>query len=133
MPILMKMNYTENQIGYHVVDGAIKVHRSLGPGLLEKAYESCLAYELNERGLLVQRQKEMPLMYQGVKMGTGYKVDLMINEKVILEIKTVEALLPVHEAQLLTYLRLSGCKLGYLLNFYVPLMREGINRYVNRL
>jgi GxxExxY protein len=124
---------TENQISKVIVDAALKVHRQLGPGLLESAYEECLAYELIQRDLLVERQKALPLVYEEVKLDAGYRVDLLIEKKVIIEIKAVDMLNDVHLAQILTYLKLSGCKLGLLINFNVALIKQGIRRVVNNL
>ena len=124
---------TENQIAKEIVDAALKVHRQLGPGLLESAYEECLAYELIQRDLLVERQKALPLVYEEVKLEAGYRIDLLIEKKVIIEIKAVETLNDVHLEQILTYLKLSGCKLGLLINFNVALIKQGIRRVVNKL
>ncbi len=124
---------TENEIGRIVVDSAIKVHKALGPGLLESAYEACLAYEIKKRGLDVETQVNQPLKYEEVVLDVGYRLDILIEKKVILETKTVEKLMPIHEAQILSYLKLSGCKLGYLLNFNVYRMKDGIRRMVNDL
>ena len=123
----------ENQISKEIVDAALKVHKQLGPGLLESAYEECLTYDLIQRDLLVERQKALPLVYEEVKLEAGYRVDLLIEKKVIIEIKAVEALNDVHLAQILTYLRLSSCKLGLLINFNVALIKQGIRRVVNKL
>ena len=116
-----------------VVDSAIKIHKVLGPGLLEGAYEACLIHELRKRGLNVQSQVELPINYEDVTLDVGYRVDMLIEGKVILELKAVVKLLPVHEAQLLSYLKLSDCRLGFLLNFNVYKMKEGIRRMVNGL
>jgi GxxExxY protein len=116
-----------------IVDSAIQVHSAIGPGLLESAYETCLAYELRERGVRVRTQILLPIKYKAIRMNVAYRIDLLVEESVIVELKTVSKLLPIHEAQLLTYLRLSGRRLGLLLNFHVPLMREGIKRMVNKL
>jgi GxxExxY protein len=124
---------TENQISKEIVDAALKVHKQLGPGLLESAYEECLAYELIQRDLIVERQKALPLVYEEVKLDAGYRVDLLIEKKVIIEIKAVDMLNDVHLAQILTYLKLSGCKLGLLINFNVALIKQGIRRVVNNL
>ncbi len=124
---------TENEISKVVVDCALKVHRKLGPGLLESAYQECLMYELNNRGLKVEKEKPMPLLYDEVKLNIGYRMDLLINNKLIIEIKSVESLNDVHLAQILTYLKLSGCKLGLLINFNVALIKNGIKRVVNNL
>ena len=99
-----------------IVDAAIKVHRALGPGLLESAYQQCLAYELRKRGLRVRCEDKLPIMYDGQRIDAGYRIDMLVEECVIVENKAVERLLPIHEAQLLTYLKLQGCKLGFLLN-----------------
>ena len=124
---------TENEISKEIVDAALKVHRQLGPGLLESAYEECLSYELIQRNLLVERQKALPLIYEEVKLEAGYRVDLLVERKVIIEIKSVETLNDVHLAQILTYLKLSDCKLGLLINFNVALIKQGIRRVVNKL
>jgi GxxExxY protein len=110
---------TENEISNVIFNAALKVHKALGPGLLESAYEECLFYELEKQGLNVERQKALPLVYEEVKMEIGYRVDIMVENKVIIELKAVEALNDVHLAQILTYLKLSGCKLGMLINFNV--------------
>ena len=124
---------TENEISREIVDAALKVHKQLGPGLLESASEECLYYELIKRELLVEKQKTLPLVYEEVKLDAGYRIDLLIEKKVIVEIKSVEALNDVHLAQILTYLKLSGCKLGLLINFNVALIKQGIKRVVNKL
>ncbi len=124
---------TENEISKIVFDCALKVHRSLGPGLLESAYEECLFYELNKTNLKVEKQKPLPLIYENVKLEIGYRVDIIIENKVIIEIKSVEALNDVHLAQVLTYLKLSNSKLGMLINFNVTLIKNGIRRVVNNL
>lgn len=124
---------TENEIGKIVVNCAIKVHKALGPGLLESAYQACLAYELNKQAFDIQTQVGLPLEYEDVVLDVGYRLDILIERKVILELKAVERLLPIHEAQLLSYLKLSNCKLGFLLNFNVYRMKDGIRRMVNNL
>ena len=124
---------TENEISKIVFDCALKVHKSLGPGLLESAYEECLYYELKKFDIIVQKQKPLPLIYEDVKLEIGYRVDLIIDNKVILEIKSVDALNDIHLAQILTYLKLSDCKLGMLINFNVVLIKNGIKRVVNNL
>jgi len=124
---------TENEISTIVFDSALRVHRALGPGLLESAYEECLFYELKKTGLLIERQKPLPLNYEGVRMNIAYRVDIIIENKVILELKVVEALNDVHLAQILTYLKLSECKLGMLINFNVSLLKNGVRRVVNKL
>ena len=121
----------ENQITEQVIGAAIEVHRELGPGLLESAYEECLCYELSLRGLQFQRQVELPVRYKAVKLDCGYRMDLVVESLVIVELKTVEKLLPIHEAQLLTYLKLSHHAVGLLVNFNVPLLRDGLKRIVH--
>ncbi len=125
--------YTENEISKIVLSSAIKVHRNLGPGLPESAYQKCLAYELNKNNLLIETEKALPLVYEDVQLEVGYRVDIFINRKVIIELKAVEALTDVHLAQTLTYLKLSDCKLGLLINFNVPLLKDGFKRVVNNL
>ncbi len=133
-PIFIKTSLmTENEIGTLVLNAAIKVHRSLGPGLLESSYQECLYYELKKSGLVVEKEKALPLVYQEVKLDIGYRIDLLVENKVVIEIKAVENIMDVHLAQVLTYLKLSQSKLGYLLNFNVPLMKSGIKRVVNNL
>ena len=124
---------TENELSRIVFDCALKVHRTLGPGLLESAYEECLTYELLNADIFVERQKVLPIIYESIKLDTGYRVDLMIERKVIVELKAVELLTDVHLAQVMTYLRLSGCRLGLLINFNVTLLKNGMRRVVNNL
>lgn len=121
----------ENELSNKAIGLAIKVHSALGPGLLESAYEECLFYEINKSGLFVEKQKPMPLIYEEVKLDCGYRIDLMIERKLILELKSVDSLNDVHLAQLLTYLKLSGCKLGLLINFNVARLKDGIKRVIN--
>lgn len=116
-----------------VVDAAMTVHSALGPGLLESAYEACLAHELRARGLRVLAQLPLPIMYRGTRIEVGYRLDLLVNNAVVVEVKAVARMLPVHEAQLLSYLRLSGHRVGLLINFHVPRLRDGIRRMVHRL
>jgi GxxExxY protein len=116
---------TEKVIGF-----AIEVHRQLGPGLLESAYEECSCYELQQSGLRFRRQVPLPVVYKAIRLDCGYRIDMMVEEQVILELKTVERLIPVHEAQLLTYLKLSGMRIGLLLNFNAPVLKDGIRRMV---
>lgn len=123
----------ENQIGKEVVDAAVKVHRELGPGLLETVYEVVLAKELQARGLKVERQVPVPIVYGGVRFEEGFRADLIVEGKVILELKSVEQLNKVHPKQVLTYLKLKGLKLGFVLNFGANLMKDGIERVVNGL
>ena len=124
---------TENELSKIVFDCALKVHQNLGPGLLESAYEECLFYELTKTGVDVQKQKALPLIYEEVRLDIGYRIDIIIENKLILEIKSVEALNDVHFAQLLTYLKLTDCKLGMLINFNVVLIKNGIKRIANNL
>lgn len=120
-------------IAKDVVDCAIKVHKALWPGLLESAYQYCHTYELKKRGWDVETEVKLPLLYEDQKIDVGYRIDTLINKLVIVENKSVEALLPVHEAQLLTYMKLSGCKIGFLFNWNVALMKHGIKRFVLKL
>ena len=113
-----------------IVDAAIKVHRVLGPGLLESVYESCLAHELRQRGLKVETQVQIPIEYEGLHLDGGLRLDMLVNGIAIVELKALEKLLPVHDAQLLTYLKLANRRLGFLLNFNVPVMKTGISRFV---
>jgi GxxExxY protein len=121
----------ENEIGAIVVDCAIKVHMRLGPGLLESVYETVLAYELERRGLSVERQVPVPIFYDDIRFEEGFRADLIVNGKVILELKSVEHITNAHKKQVLTYLRLTGMKVGYLLNFGEALMKDGITRCIN--
>jgi len=121
----MSPNLTHNIIG-----AAIEVHRSLGPGLLESAYEACLCHELSLRAIPYQRQRELPIEYKGHPIEAAYRIDLLVNQQVVLELKSVDALLPIHEAQLLTYLKLGGWSLGLLINFNVPILTQGIRRLI---
>ncbi|MCA1624704.1 MAG: GxxExxY protein [Acidobacteria bacterium] len=123
----------ENSLSNLVINRAIKVHTILGPGLLESSYQECLFYELILAQLNVEKEKSLPLVYEAVKLECGYRIDLLVERKLIIEIKSVEAVNDVHLAQLLTYLKLSNCKLGLLLNFNVARMKEGIRRVVNNL
>ena len=124
---------TENEASKIIFDCALKVHKALGPGLLESAYEECLFYEIKKIGLKVEKQKPLPLVYEEVKLEIGYRIDLIVENKVIIEIKSVEALNDIHLAQILTYLKLSDCKLGMLINFNVTMIKNGIKRVVNNL
>jgi GxxExxY protein len=112
-----------------VVDSAFAVHRALGPGLLESAYEACLAYEMTEKGLSVEAQKELPLYYKEVTLQSGFRIDLMVENTVLVELKAVEAIHPIHKAQILSYLKLSACSVGYLINFNVVYLKDGIQRF----
>ncbi len=122
-----------NEISGQIVDAAMKVHSALGPGLLENAYEACLEHELNKRGLRVERQVGLPVVYDGVQIDLGYRLDLVVEGAVIVELKSVEKVAPIHEAQLLSYLKPSSKKLGLLINFNVLHLKDGIKRMANRL
>lgn len=111
-----------------IIGAAIEVHRELGPGLLESAYEAALAYELTLQGLQIERQKEQPVRYKGIWIETGFRIDVVVEGQVVVELKAIDSLLPIHEAQILTYLKLSNCRLGLLINFNVPLLKQGIKR-----
>ena len=124
---------TENQIGTTIVDCALKVHQALGPGLLESTYQACMEYELRIAGLSAVKQYPMPVIYKGVQLDVGYRIDLFVNGKVMIEVKSVDALHDVHMAQILTYLRLADVRLGYIINFNSVLIKTGIRRVVNRL
>ncbi len=120
-----------NQISGKIIECAIKVHRALGPGMLESAYEACLFYELHKAGLKVEKQVTLPIVYDGTKIDAGYRIDLFVEDEVIIELKAVEKLHPIHKAQLLSYLKLSNKKLGLLINFNVKLLINGVERVVN--
>ena len=120
----------ENEISKIILDCAFKVHTVLGPGLLESAYRECLAYELTKANLFVEKEKALPLLYEEVKLECGYRIDLLVEKKVVIELKVVEAFNNVHIAQTLTYMRFSGCKLGLLLNFYTKSLKDGIKRLI---
>jgi len=122
---------TLNDLTYQIIGAAYKVHSALGPGLLENAYKECLYYVLGKEGLFVEKEKPMPLVFEEVKLESGYRIDLLVNNKVVIEIKAVEAFTDVHIAQILTYLKLSGCTIGLLLNFNVADMKKGIKRIIN--
>ena len=124
---------TENAIAKEIVDAAFRIHTRLGPGLLESVYDTVLAYELGRRGLGVLREQAIPIVYEGVRIDTGFRADLIVEDKVIIEVKSVENLAPVHKKQLLTYLRLADKRLGLLINFHVVLIKDGIARVVNGL
>lgn len=124
---------TENEISNKVIGFAIEIHRALGPGLLESAYKECLFYKINEYGLFVEKEKAMPLVFEEVRLDCGYRVDLLVEKKIIIEVKSVENLTTVHLAQTLTYLRLGNYKLGLLINFNELLLKNGIRRVANNL
>lgn len=119
-------------IAAEIVDSALKIHKELGPGLLESVYEACLEHELTKRGLSVERQKPQPVHYDGIVIDVGYRLDLLVNDLVIIELKAVAELAPIHQAQLTTYLKLSRKSLGFLINFNVPLIKNGIRRIANQ-
>lgn len=121
----------ENQVAKIIFDLGLKIHRNLGPGLLESAYEECLFYEIRKLGLKVEKQKALPLIYEEVKLEVGYRIDLLVENKLIIEVKSVESLNDIHLAQVLTYLKLSGCKLGLLINFNTNLFKNGVRRVIN--
>ena len=120
-----------NKITEKIIGVAISIHRALGPGLLESAYEACMVYDLTQAGLKIEQQKPLPVVYRGVKLECGYRLDLMVENEAIVEIKSVEKLLPIHKAQLMSYLKLSNCKVGLLINFNVEILKDGIQRVVN--
>ncbi len=122
--------YEYQELTRSIIGAAIEVHKVLGPGLLESAYEECLCYELRLRDLSFARQVDLPIVYKGLRLDCGYRMDLVVNDVVLLELKAVEQLLPIHEAQLLTYLKLSSIKIGLLINFNVPVLKQGVVRRV---
>ena len=120
-----------NRLTGEVINAAIEVHKALGPGLLESVYEECLCHELSLRKISYKRQKDLPIEYKGVKLECGYRLDVVVADRLILEIKACESLLPIHDAQVLTYLKLTGIKVGLLINFHVPVLKDGIKRIAN--
>lgn len=120
-----------NSITEAIIGAAIAVHRVLGPGLLESTYEACLEFELLKRGFSVERQKALPVVYEGVCLECGYRIDLLVNGRVLVELKAVETIAKIHEAQVLSYLKLSGCRVGLLINFNVLVLKDGVRRLVN--
>jgi GxxExxY protein len=124
---------TENEVATHIVDVAYKIHSTYGPGLLESVYEAIMAHELSKRGLAVTRQQPIPLVHESIRMNVGFRADLIVQAKVVVEIKSIEAIAPIHKKQLLTYLRLADKRLGLLINFNVELIKNGIARVVNQL
>jgi GxxExxY protein len=128
--VKVRFPVTDNEITHQIIGAAIEVHRLLGPGLLESAYEECLAKELTIRNLRVQRQKPVPVVYKAVKLECGYRIDLLVEDRVLVELKSIESLAAIHEAIILTYLRLSGRHLGLLINFNVTILKDGIKRYI---
>ena len=125
------MNLNKNELSKFVFEAGLKVHRALGAGQLESAYQECLYYELQKLGLMVEKQKALPLVYEEVKLDAGYRIDLLVENKLVVEIKSVEALNDLHLAQILTYLKLSNCKLGLLMNFNTVLFKNGVKRVIN--
>jgi len=119
-----------NKITHEILDSAYKVHSALGPGLLESSYQACLVYELKKKGFKIEVEKALPLIYEEVKLNCGYRIDILVENKVVIELKTVEAFNDVHMAQVLTYLKLTGCKVGLLLNFYTKHLKNGIKRLI---
>ncbi len=128
---LIGLNHGDTEITEVIIGAAIEVHRHLGPGLLESIYESALAFELAQRGLVAERQKPLPVTYKGLTFEEGYRIDLLVGNQVVIELKCVDTLLPIHEAQLLSYLKLARFKVGLLINFKVPVLKQGIKRISN--
>jgi GxxExxY protein len=128
----MEENKKLDRISEQIIGAAIDVHRALGPGLLESAYEACLAFELVSRGLKIEQQSALPVTYRDVKLDCGYRLDLIVEKSVAIELKAVDQLLPIHKAQLLSYLKLSGLKVGLLINFHTKLLKDGVVRLVNK-
>jgi len=122
---------TGNQLSEKVIGMCIEIHRSLGPGLLESTYEECLCYELSKAGLVFERQKPIPVKYKEVNLDCGYRIDILVEKNLLIELKSVERILPIHEAQILTYMKLSDIHLGLLINFNVTILTKGIKRFVN--
>jgi GxxExxY protein len=120
---------TDNELTGRIIGAAIEVHRCLGPGLLESCYEECLAHELQLRSVAFERQKGLPVVYKNVRLVCGYRIDLLVDSRIVVELKAIEAIAPVHEAIVLTYLRLSGCNIGLLINFNVAVLKDGIRRF----
>ena len=129
--VIIKMN--QEDVATIIIDAALKVHRSLGPGLFESAYQLCLAYELRQRGLQVECEVALPIIYEGIKIEAGYRIDMVIENQIIIENKTVEQLLPIHEAQIMTYMKLSKTQIGFLINWNVRLIKNGIKRIVSNV
>jgi len=120
----------ENELSNKIIGAALEVHKTLGPGLMESAYQACLCQELRIQGLKIEKEKDLPVEYKGFKLDCGYRMDIVVEDKVIVEVKALEKVLPIHEAQLLTYLKLTGLKLGLLINFNTPRLKDGIKRLV---
>ena len=121
----------ENTLTKTIIGCAIEVHKQLGPGLLESAYQNCLAYELNKIGLSIQTEKAMPIVYKEIKLNHGYRIDILVQNRIVIEVKTVEAINEIHEAQILTYLKLGDYPLGLIINFHTTLLKNGIRRFIN--
>ncbi|MCA9956056.1 MAG: GxxExxY protein [Anaerolineales bacterium] len=121
--------YEHSELTRQIIGAAIEIHRHLGPGLLESTYESCLVYELEQLGLVVQRQVALPVVYKELQLPKAYRIDLLVNDQIVVELKAVDNILPVHEAQVLSYLKLSKLKVGLLLNFHVKMMKDGVRRF----
>lgn len=119
-----------NELSGRIIGCCIEVHKALGPGLLESVYEECLSFELNEKGLRFERQKDLPVIYKGVRLNSGYRIDIIVENSVVIELKAVEHILPVHKAQILSYMKLLNSNIGLLINFNVPVLKNGINRFV---
>jgi GxxExxY protein len=120
----------ENELSHNIIKAAIEVHKQLGPGLLESVYEECLCHELHSLGIPFERQKGLPVEYKGNKLDCGFRMDILVDNKVIVEVKAVDGMLPIHDAQVLTYLKLSGLKLGLLINFNTKILKDGVKRLV---
>src|SRR5260370_8737168 len=129
----MRENDRLDEISHRIIGAAIEVHRHLGPGLPESAYQSCLAFELKQLGVNLEEQKPLPVVYKQVKLDCGYRLDFVLEDEIIVEIKAIEKLLPIHEAQLLSYLRLAKKRVGLLMNFHVPVLNSGLKRIVNEV
>jgi len=127
----MRENDTLDEISHRIIGAAIEVHRNLGPGLLESAYQSCLAFELKQLGVKLEEQKPLPVIYKDMRLDCGYRLDLVVEDEIIIEVKAIEKLVPIHEAQLLSYLRLAKKRVGFLMNFHVPVLKNGLKRIVN--
>jgi GxxExxY protein len=127
----MRENDSLDEISHRIIGAAIEVHRHLGPGLLESAYQSCLAFELKQLGLKLEEQKPLPVVYKNAKLDCDYRLDFVVEDEIIIEIKAIEKLLPIHDAQLLSYLRLTKKRVGLLMNFHVPVLKNGLKRIVN--
>ena len=130
VPSVVNIPMTDNELTHEIIGAAIEVHKNLGPGLLESTYEECLCHELSQRGIPFERQKPVPVVYKGVKLDCGYRLDLLVGGRVILELKSVEALAPIHDSIMITYLKLSGHRIGLLMNFNVQILKKGVKRVV---